>query len=265
MKRTFVQAGFRTAGGKVVKRNRFIGPVMPGRIAVRRAAVRRRAVARRNLASMGFLGIERKFYDTALVSQAITAPADATGGELDPSATSMISTPTQGDGEQQRDGRQISCLYVSIEGVVKLGAQEDIVDPPPSMHVFIACVLDTQSNGAQMNSEDCFKNTAANAALAPSCQRNLLFGARFRILKQKMFVLTPNTLATRAQNLHAANGTCRPFNWFIPLRGLKINFNGGTTASIANVIDNSIHIIGYADHVTGTPNISYNARLRFMG
>ncbi len=36
---------------------------------------------RRNTATMGFLGIEKKFYDTALVSSALTAPADSTGGE----------------------------------------------------------------------------------------------------------------------------------------------------------------------------------------
>ena len=51
---------------------------------------------RQNLRTAGFLGIEKKFYDTSLVDAALTAPTDCTGGEHDPSATSMISAPAGG-------------------------------------------------------------------------------------------------------------------------------------------------------------------------
>jgi len=51
----------------------------------------------------------------------------------------------------------------------------------------VAIVLDTQTNAAQMNSEDCFKNTAGLAAAAVVPHKNLLFGKRFRILKERLF------------------------------------------------------------------------------
>jgi len=228
----------------------------------RRSSVR---WSRQNVASMGFLGIERKFYDTTLVQAAITAPTDATGGELDPSATSMISTPTQGDGEQQRDGKQIACLYVEIVGTIQTAAFEASADLPSGCSVYLACVLDQQTNAAQMNSEDCFKNLGAAAGLAPNPIRNLLFGKRFRILKQRTFEMNLDTCTQQAANDYSWPGKRHNFRWYIPLKGLKINFNAGTTASIANVVDNSIHMIGYANSTATVPLISYNARLRFLG
>lgn len=232
---------------------------------LRRRGLRSRGRRLMNLRTAGFLGVEKKFYDTSLVASAIPAPTDATGGEFDPSATSMVSTPAQGDGEQNRDGKQIACLYLEIKGQINCLSVEGAVDPYVGTEVFVACVLDSQSNGAQLNSEDVFKNTGANAVLATTPVKNLLFGKRFRILKQKCFTLTSNALSTAGANNFAYPGVIRHFSWYIPLNGLKINFNAGTTSSIANVIDNSIHIIAYATSTAATPTISYNARLRFVG
>jgi len=255
---------FEIVAARPRKFQRFIGPVMPANVAIRRAAVRRRSTLSANLATRGFLGVERKFYDTALVTSAIAAPTDASGGELDPSATSMISTPDVGDGPSQRDGRQISCLFCTVDGVINIPIGEDVVNPLIATTVFIAVVLDTQTNAAQMNSEDCFKNTGANAILAASPMKNLLFGKRFRILKQRIFHFDPSVSA-EADNSFAWNGMQRTFRWFIPLKGMRINFNAGTTASVANVIDNSIHVVGYCTNSASTVTLSYNARLRFMG
>lgn len=233
-------------------------------VARKQAAVNRR-LFRRNRVTAGFLGIERKFYDTGLAATSLVAGTDQSGGEVDPSATSMVSTPAVGDTEQNRDGKQISCLYLQINGSLALGAQEAVVDPIGGTMAFVAVVLDTQTNGAQMNSEDCFKNTIASATLTANPMRNLLFGTRFRILKERMFNLDPKTIAQNAANDYSWQGVRKYFKWFIPLGGLKINFNSGTTASVANVIDNSIHIIAFTNNTAGVPAISYNARLRFVG
>lgn len=235
----------------------------------RRRNTFRRSLRKRNLATLGFLGIERKFYDTSLGATSLTAVTDCTGGEYDPTATSMITTPTQGDGEQNRDGKQIACLYIEICGRIQNPSFEDGITPQQTgQEVFVACVLDSQTNGAQMNSEDCFKNTAASALLSVSgLQRNLLFGKRFRILKQKFFNMNVPTLsATGTAGQYSTNARSQTFRWFIPLNGLKINFNGGTTSSVANVIDNSIHVIAFTNNTSlSACTISYNARLRFVG
>jgi hypothetical protein len=210
---------------------------------------------------------EKKFYDTALTATNIPAPTDASGGEFDPSTTSMISTPAVGDGEQNRDGKQIICDSVEITGTLWCAAQKEnaTVIPPPQT-LFLALVLDRQSNAAQMNSEDCFKNTAAAASTAATPVRNLLFNKRFKVLKQQIFTMpAPPLDSLGLTNTHSIPGQAVDFRWYIPLKNLKINFNAGTTASIVNVIDNSIHVIAYATTITPQYAINYNARLRFWG
>jgi len=74
------------------------------------------------------------------------------------------------------------------------------------------------------------------------------------------------TLSHFADDSFSWAGQRKYFKWFIPLNGMKVKFNGGTTESVANVIDNSIHVIAYASNITGVaPTISYASRLRFVG
>jgi len=239
---------------------RLIAARAPFRQAARSSASRARAA---NLQTAGFLGIETKFYDTALAATPVATSADMTGGEYDPSATSMISTPAQGDGEQNRDGKKIVVKNVQLKGTLSRVASEDAVDPPAPEKVFVALVLDTQSNAAQMNSEDCFKNLANTPIASVTPMRNLLYNNRFRILKSDIFDLDAKTLGVEGNNLHSAAGLSCTFDWYVDLKSLPILFNAGTTSSIANVVDNSIHVIAFS--VSGAATLTYNARIRFVG
>lgn len=247
--------------------NIFEGAAATGRASYRAGRLRSGVVARRARAMLdrrtaGFLGVERKFYDTSLSATLIVAPTDAAGAELDPSSTSMISTPAQGDGEQNRDGKRILIDQVQIKGTVAFTALADQTAGPTDKIVFIALVLDTQSNGAQMNSEDCFKNTNAAALTATAPMRNLLFGNRFRVLKT--WILQSDYKPAYDGTNIEVGGNHVPFEGLVPFpAGLPVNFNAGTTASIANVIDNSIHVIAYGTGSAAT--LSYNARIRFRG
>lgn len=224
---------------------------------------RRAANYMANAQTAGFLGIETKFYDTALSASAIANAAAMTGGEYDPSATSMITTPAQGDSEQNRDGKRICIKNVQIKGCINKAALEDAVNPPGGDKVFLALVLDTQSNGAQCNSEDIFKNLSATTLMCVEPLRNLLYATRFQVLKSEMFDLDSIASSAEADNLHSTAGMIKTFEWFLPLNNLVVNFNAGTTADIANVIDNSLHVIAFS--VLGTATLSYNARIRFQG
>jgi len=245
----------------------FIAGKMPVRamaaaISAKRSSARMRM---RNRVTAGFLGIETKFYDTSRTSGSVTAPTDATGGEFDPSATSMISTPAQGDGEQNRDGKKIVILNCYVKGNVNTTAAANQTTVPPRRRVFVALVQDTQSNGAQMNSEDCFKNLAGGSNSGNCVLRNLLYAQRFKVIKTFEAELTPPTMSYDGTNMESS-GSMVHFEWFYKFPGgLPVNFNAGTTASIANVVDNSLHVIGYVNSTTGSPSIIYNARIRFQG
>jgi len=227
-------------------------------------SVRRTAKAMLNRRTAGFLGIEKKFYDTSLAATAITAPTDASGGEMDPSATSMISTPAVGTSEQNREGKRIVIKSLVIKGNVVIPPGVDKTAMAGAVSCFLAVVLDTQSNAAQMNSEDCFKNTSAAAVQATNPVRNLLFGNRFKILKSETFNFEVPNATWDGTNIEVG-GARKDFDWYIPLKNLAVNFNAGTTASIASVVDNSIHVIAYVNSTSTAPTLAYNARIRFLG
>ena len=139
---------------------------------------------------------------------------------------------------------------------------------PPT--VFCALVLDRQSNGATLNSEDVFTNPAASALLAVNPLRNMSFTSRFKVLDTWTHTWEPSQLMAfndQATTTFASMGGHKPFvlskKFKTPLR---VTFTtGSTTADIANVIDNSLHVIAYASNLSTAPNIQYTSRMRFVG
>lgn len=208
--------------------------------------------------------VEMKFYDTAYATVGIPSPSDASGGMADPSATSMLSTVAVGDTRTNRDGGQIWIHGVEIRGTVVKNSSEGAVDPPDGTSVYVALVLDKQTNGAQMSSENCFSNLQGTAATATSVMRNLDFRNRFIVLKQQWFDCSVKTLASVALNTFAAAGLTHEFQWYLRFKKpIKVNFNSvtPTVATIASVVDNCLHCIAYAN--TGGHSLGYNARIRF--
>jgi len=218
-----------------------------------------------NAVTMGFMGIEKKFLDTAKALTTVAASTTLTGGEYDPSTgcTGCLSCPAQGDTEQSRDGKRIVIDSLILKGYVELPSIDVLADPAAASKVFVAVILDTQTNGAQLDSEAVFKSLGNAVGLNVQPVKNLLYGNRFRILKSQLYDLTP-TGQTGTTATYGHNGVRRDFDWYIPFKGgLPVNMNAGTTADVANVIDNSIHVVAFATEAT--MGIAYNARIRFQG
>lgn len=239
------------------------------------SATRRQAppsqVRAANVRTGGFLGIEVKFLDAPKSITALTAPTGATGGELDPSSVVVgcLSAPAQGDGPTNRDGKKIMMKSIFINGMISIDQKtgQSTSDIAPS--VFLALVLDTQSNGAQLNSEDVFTNQNAAAITATVPQRNMSFVSRFKVLKTWKYQFPTFNMAndTGATGGIVQAGQTMPFEISKKFKdGIPVNFTTAlTSADIANVIDNSLHLIGFVNDVTAVPNISYNSRMRFVG
>ncbi len=210
----------------------------------------------------GFTGIERKFYDTHLSLAALTAPTDSAGGEHNPSATICLNSIVQGDGEEQRDGRKATIQSCYVNGIIACSPQINQTALDAALKVYVALVLDTQTNGALLNSEDVFKNESADALLASSPMRNMQFTQRFRILDTAVMDIPFPQAAYDGTNLEQA-GSVTSFRL-----SSNMTFNtlySGTTESIANITDNSLSIIAFSSDVGLVPSIAYNARVRFVG
>ncbi len=209
----------------------------------------------------GYLGIEKKFYDTSLSAAALLA--STAGGEHNPSATIALNTVVQGDGESNRDGRQIAMDSITIHGIVHVASaiNQTVVDA--STYAYIALVQDQQTNGAILTSEEVFENPSAVAGLSPMSFRNLQFIQRFKVLVWKRINLQQQQVSYDGTNLEKG-GFVKPFTLHANLHGIKVNYTA-STETIANIADNSLNIVAFVGAVATTPLLSYNSRLRFYG
>lgn len=216
----------------------------------------------RNARIGGYLGIEHKFYDSSAALVAIGAQANMTNGLKNPSATITLNTVAQGDGEQNRDGRQIMMKSVHVKGVVHIAKRDGDNNPETLPTVYIALVWDKQANGAILASENVFKNQANVTYLCSSPMRNLEYTKRFVVLQSTVLTMPQPTGVGGAAD-QDTYGIYVPWS-FNKKFNIPCNFTN-TTSDIANIMDNSLSIVTYVSDTTMAPQISYNARLRFVG
>ncbi len=210
-----------------------------------------------NLRIGGFIGIENKFVD---FERPLTGLATTwAGSELDEATALSISSIAQGNGESNRDGRVANLLSVHLKGLLRLASQEAQVDPDFGGTVRLILVLDRQTNGAQLNGEDVVTVTTTDV----NAWRNLEFSKRFRILKDVRIPFPVTNMSTFQVNDFSTSQQEIPFEMHVVFKKpIVVNFTG-TTAVVASIADNSIHLIGIS--TLGIHQITYVSRVRFRG
>jgi len=225
-------------------------------------ASRGRAQRALNMRTGGFLGLELKFVDYGYAA-ALVAPTDAAGGEADPATALALNAIAQGDGQNQRDGRKATIKSCYVSGQVTFSGNADEADAGSAPIVYIALVQDTQTNGAQLNSEDVFTNPAANALTAASPFRDLQYSKRFRVLDSCVIDNFETIAFPDGANTGSINASSKSFK--LSWKGTMQTIYVGTTAEVSAIGDNSIHVIAYCSSTTFAPSLIYNSRVRFMG
>lgn len=210
---------------------------------------------------------EEKYWDQGVLSSVIDAPANCINGMHDPGTNQCLNAIPQGPGGTERNGRQVVLNDVSVKGQVRLAPETGLTGPDNVPRVFIALVLDTQTNGNQMLSEQCFSNPVGTGALATDIFINKAYESRFEILdtceigpQQYAGVLT---MTNYPAGQVAENGVTVPFRLYADLEGIIVNYS--SSGGIAGIRDNSLHIIAYANDITATPVLDYNSRVTFFG
>lgn len=230
---------------------------------------RKRIMAERRIPRTISLGIENKFLDTGASALAMVAPTDCTGGELQPEfgCTGCLSAPAQGDGESERDGRKIvvtSCFVSGCVGYALSGDNNDVLMTPT---IFVALVMDTQTNATTVNSEDVFSNPNDTSLVNTYPLRNMSNTSRFRVLARKVIGPSFSLANTDGTNTTSVDANDKAFT--LSWKGqMVVNFNNtGTTADVSRVVNNSLHLVAFATAVTNVvvPNMNYNCRIRFKG
>ncbi len=217
---------------------------------------KRKAPVRRSFTNPLF-GVERKFFDTETVNDAFAV----TWAAMEP-ATTNLTAVAQGDGESNRDGRKYAITSIHVKGFVSHIEVESSTGPIEDPVIRLCLVHDTQTNGAQLTATDVMDGGQTEDFLA---FRNLAFTNRFKVLKDQTFVLPVSQSNTNegAVNLFAVASNKRQFSWNINFKTPIEVLMSDTGADIANVTDNSLHIIGVAS--TTNAQLDYQSRIRFVG
>ena len=187
--------------------------------------------------------------------------------ECDPTTANCLNGIDRGNGPTNRDGDKIVIDQIFINGTIKQQAQDGVSNAPPSPStVFIALVLDKQTNGVQLDSEDVYTNPGNCTDLTASPVRNLQNTSRFKVLWKQRYVIQPGDWAWNGTNMDFC-GNLIKFQKFLKVN-IPVQYTGsGATVSV--ISDNSLHVLACKSESTGelspVTNLNYNARVRFRG
>jgi len=219
---------------------------------------------------------EMKYFDCTLETAAISAlnTTWVAGTMQDPATTVNLGSaavatplclfvPTVGAALNQRIGRKVKVLKIKLNGqiLVPTQAAQAAADTPTFIRILL--VQDMQTNAAQMTGAALMNNGSGAQNTICSFQNPDNFG-RFRVLKDKRIILeSPNTFNDAAAT-GAQYGLQRAFKMNINFKmPVEVHFNATNGGTVADIVDNSFHIVCGATNISLAPTLTYYSRVCF--
>lgn len=216
---------------------------------------------------------EMKYFDcervlTNITPVGVTWPA---GTMFDPSSTINLGSgpviaplclmcPTVGSALNQRVGRKINVYKIRINGTYSTAPQGAQTSADVATKVRLTLVLDKQSNGTQMTAAQLFNGSSSADCTINAFQNPDNFG-RFQILKDKFMVLQNPSLAGAAPATIDQAGLKTAFKMTVTFKTpIQVNFNNVNGGTVADIIDNSFHLICSADVTAMGGQLAYYSR-----
>lgn len=205
---------------------------------------------------------ERKYFDSYLSAQALVAATDWTATELDPATLNTLFVPQEGSAINQRIGRKVCVKKITIRGLIRIPKQANQTATDAAAQCRLIFFIDQQTNGTQAQGEELMAAPgSANAVLCTSTFQSTANFGRFRVLKDKTYMLQNANLAYDGTNLEV-QGLQKQFKFTVKFaKPLYIHFNSTNGGSVADIVDNSFHIIGTCSNVADyAPLLYYQCR-----
>lgn len=218
---------------------------------------------------------EMKYFDTesGTISIAATTTTWVAGTMADPTTTinlgaaavanpNNLCSPTVGAALNQRVGRKITIHKIKIHGTLAVAPQAAQAAADAACKLRLVLVQDCQTNATQMTGAQLF-NDAGNAIDTLNSFQNPNNFGRFRVLKDKMMCVSNLNLAgspTAGDTIQA--GWKGQFKFAINFKKpIVVHFNATNGGTVADIVDNSFHILAAADNTSYTPQLFYYARV----
>lgn len=243
-----------------------------------RSAARSSAVgARRKYSPRAAIPGEMKYFDCDYTATAITALTTTwPGGTMvDPLTTINLGSaavanplclvaPTVGAALNQRIGRQILVRKIKVRGTINVPAQAAAATADSATRVRIMLVHDMQTNATQMTGAQLMQDASAANTTVNSFQNPNNFG-RFRVLKDKTFTLyNPNMAGSPTTADLVQQGLTKTFKWVINFKvPVAVHFNATNGGTVADIVDNSFHMVAGTDNTTLAPTLIYYSRVAY--
>jgi len=238
------------------------GPRMQGGQFYARDAAPRMYMAR---TPGGQITADNHYFDTERSATTIASNvASWTGSEYDPDTTAMLSlfNPIQGNDIASREGRKVFVKKIRVYGVLTVPTQSGATTADPEANVRIILYQDMQTNGTQSQGEDVIES--GNGSDAIHMFMNLKNLGRFKVWHDKFYVITQRNISGQgAGNTIEQCGASRNFKISIK-PNCYVNYNAVNGGTVADVVDNSWHIIANVQATSLATNIAYKVRTVFV-
>jgi len=208
---------------------------------------------------------ESKVFDT-FYSAAIPAITTSwSSGIADPATFLCLCVPVVGAALNQRIGRAINYFKIKIRGQVKCAAQTAQSASETSSSIRVLLVVDKQTNAAAMTAAQLMAPDASTNMSVASFQNTDNFG-RFQVLKDKRFVITnANLVGSPTAGDVAQQGMVKLFKINYTFRKpLTAHFNATNGGTIADIVDNSLHVVAACDNASYVPQLQYACRVVYI-
>jgi len=203
---------------------------------------------------------EMKYNDTYVNSTVLAAATDWTGTEMDPATLNTLFVPQLGTGINQRIGQKVSVVKQVIRGQVFAPILTNQTASHQNPVVRLIHFMDEQTNSTQAQGEDLMSAPSANATSAPFGFQNVNNFGRFKVLKDKMRTLPVGNISYDGTNIEQG-GVAIPFKFtFKPKKPVVMQFNATNGGTVADIVNNSFHLLAITSSTGITPQISYVCR-----
>lgn len=191
----------------------------------------------------GQVTAEDGYFDTERSATAVpNVAASWTGTEMDPNTSAMLClfAPVQGDDISNRRARKVFVKKIRISGQLGFSAQSAQAAGSTAPIIRILVYQDKQTNGAQVSPATLMGSGNGSDAVH-MFQSTAGFG-RFKMLKDKTYVMNPLTLASfGGANSFATSAVQKEFSITVK-PNCWVNYNATNGGTVADVIDNSFHL-----------------------
>lgn len=205
---------------------------------------------------------EMKYYDTYLTSTSIPVNDTWSASLRDPATVDTLFAPQVGAAFFNRIGKAAKIMKIKVSGNIHNTFYTELDHAPFAYQVRVLLVQDMQTNAAQMTGEQLMQGSSGLGALVAihGFQNTDNFG-RFRVWKDKKFTIENTNYDNNGVSVAGRMRTFK-FNLDFP-DGLEVRFNQTGGGTVADIVDNSFHIIALASNNYLNPSICYRCRVCF--